>query len=364
MSCYHCEDFVEADKAIGCSGCKKWAHRKCVYMEKVGKNDLQHVNWICTPCLDTLKFYLREGKSINKKLDTYCKAVEEKLDDVVSKVESVQTMMTKVEKIADQPTLSPPQFSPPTSYANVTKKHLLVVKSTDNTQKATDKKDVISVALKDLQIADTKFRHSGNVILNFETEELRDRAADVVGDLDNLSATKTKKLLPRIMICNVNTMESKADLVQTIISKNEYLQTVKDIDKKIDLIFEKNAKGGTIHYILKCHPEVRGLIFKNGDYVKLNWTVSKVRDRFYATMCYHCLSYGHVHARCPNSDKEPCCKKCAGNHSARECSSTEKKCLNCGRAGKTDTDHEANEMGCPILMAEIAKIRNKTDHGY
>ena len=108
MLCYHCEDFVEADKAIGCSGCKKWAHRKCVYMEKVGKNDLQHVNWICTPCLDTLKFYLREGKSINKKLDTYCKAVEEKLDDVVSKVESVQTMMTKVEKIADQPTLSPP----------------------------------------------------------------------------------------------------------------------------------------------------------------------------------------------------------------------------------------------------------------
>ena len=140
--CYVCEETItDVDKCIGCSACKKWAHKVCVYMSKVGKSDLPHVNWVCTHCLDLLKFYIREGASIKKKLDTYCKTVEDKLDDVASKVESVQTMMTKVEKIADQPVLSPPQFSAsPTSYANVTKKHLLVVKSTDNTQKATDKK--------------------------------------------------------------------------------------------------------------------------------------------------------------------------------------------------------------------------------
>ena len=41
-----------------------------------------------------------------------------------------------------------------------------------------------------------------------------------------------------------------------------------------------------------------------------------------------------------------------------------KKCINCVRAGKRDVNHSANEMCCPILNTEIAKIRDRTDHGY
>ena len=56
---------------------------------------------------------------------------------------------------------------------------------------------------------DTKFKQSnGNVILNFETQEQRDLAVQKVGELENLSVKKAKKLLPKIMICNVSTEES------------------------------------------------------------------------------------------------------------------------------------------------------------
>ena len=334
-------------------------------MHGLPKRDVERVNWVCTPCLDKLKFYLSEGESFNKKLDKYHKDIEEKLQDMDSKVESVKDVLTKVEKIAEQSTSS---FSPPSScpstYAGVAKKNLLVVQSTVNTQKATEKKNEICDALEGLQIVDSMFKQSGNVILNFETEQQRDEAAAKVGLLDNLSATKTKKFFPKIMICNVSTEEDKDDLMQTIIKRNDYLRTIEGIENKMNLVFEKEAAGRTKHYILKCHPDVRALINRNRDEIKLDWGVYKVRSRYFATMCYHCLNYGHVQGKCPNKDDGPCCRKCAGDHPVNSCTSIVKKCKNCVRAGKDDVNHSASEMCCPVLNAEIARIREKTDHGY
>ena len=79
------------------------------------------------------------------------------------------------------------------------------------------------------------------------------------------------------MICNVSTEERKKNLVHTMIQRNEYLQSIDDVKNEIELVFIKDAAGEIKHYILKCHPEVRGLIFKNGDRIKLEWGVYKVR---------------------------------------------------------------------------------------
>ena len=107
------------------------------------------------------------------------------------------------------------------------------MKSTVDSQKATEKKSEISNALQGLQIVDTKFKQSnGNVILNFETQEQRDLAVQKVGELENLSVKKAKKLLPKIMICNVSTEERKENLVHTMIQRNEYLQSIDDVIKK------------------------------------------------------------------------------------------------------------------------------------
>ena len=41
-----------------------------------------------------------------------------------------------------------------------------------------------------------------------------------------------------------------------------------------------------------------------------------------------------------------------------------KKCINCVRVDIANVNHSASEMCCPALKGEIAKIRNKTDHGF
>ena len=218
MACYECSELViEEGNAIGCSACHKWAHKKCAHINSLSKSDLKQVNWICTPCLDILKYHLREGQTVIKQLDAYQEKVQKKLDEIDSKMESVNDMMTKVEKSITQPMSLPPPLAPP-SYANAAKKHLLVLKSTDDSQKATDRKEEISTALDGLQIVDAKFKHSGKVVLNFENEAQRDEAAARMNNRDDLTASRTKTLLPKIMVCNVNAMENK-DILETIIAK-------------------------------------------------------------------------------------------------------------------------------------------------
>ena len=275
--CYECNEYVSSDDAIGCSACQKWAHKKCAHMNSLNKKDVPRINWVCTPCLDKLKFYLLQGESINQKFDKYHKSIEEKLEDVDSKVKQVLTEVEKNAGKSSSSSSSPSASSPPpSSYAKALKKHLLVVKSTDNAQKATERKDEISDVLKGLQIVDAQFKQTGNVILNFESEKSRDEAATKVGGLDNLSATKTKKLFPKIMICNVSAEESKEEILETIIEKNDYLKSIDDVMGKMRLSFVKEAAGNTKHYILKCHPEVRAAIYKKRDKIKLEWGVYKI----------------------------------------------------------------------------------------
>ncbi|WP_435330716.1 hypothetical protein, partial [Klebsiella pneumoniae] len=62
------------------------------------------------------------------------------------------------------------------------------------------------------------------------------------------------------MVCNVHKEEDHGKIIENLIERNTYLQSLDDIKEKITLIFDKPAAGGTKHYILKCDPEVRELI--------------------------------------------------------------------------------------------------------
>ena len=190
----------------------------------------------------------------------------------------------------------------------------------------------------------------------------------IAAKLNAVNAVKTKevgKRMPKIMICNVHKIESADELIKNMIDRNSYLQNVDDVENKITLLKSKPAAGGTVHYILKCDPQVRGLLHENKDKVMLQWGVYVLRDR-YALICYHCQRYGHVVANCNHWKESAHCYKCAGLHSGKDCNSDVKKCINCMRQKKESTDHSANEGCCPIfvneLRSEIALIMASRDN--
>ena len=202
--------------------------------------------------------------------------------------------------------------------------------------------------------------------MNITSENEANDATVKLQAVGQVNTSRVKKVKPKIMICNVNKEEELDDVKKTLIEKNDFLQNVEDIEEKIQLLFHKEAAGNTRHYIFKCEPEIRALIHRHGDRVFLQWGSYFIRDRYHLVTCYHCQRFGHIANKCPDVTKnaDPICFKCAGNHRSTSCTNQEKKCINCVRHKKNQTGHSVNESTCPVLLAELKRIQDMTDHGY
>lgn len=118
-------------------------------------------------------------------------------------------------------------------------KNLFVVKANNNEEKATDRKLDIATALAGVSINDSRFTVGGNIIMNFDDEATRNEAAKRLKTINNMEISNVKKILPKIMLCNVSKEEDKDELLAKLIEKNECLQAIEGVNKKMKLLFEK-----------------------------------------------------------------------------------------------------------------------------
>ena len=366
--CYKCDSTSgDATKWIGCCLCSNWCHIKCAYLSGVKSDCIDNLNWICTPCLQRAKISFELVAKIDAIKDKFTEELISMKKEIEDKLSGVQDTVCQIAASASAGDATIPLDQQWTDVVKKKRKrNLLVVKASDEGKKATEMKDEVSDALNGIQITDSKFTNKGNIVMNFEEEDTMKKAAEKLTGMDQISIKTVNKLRPKIMLCNVFREEDKENIIKNMIARNEFLQTISDVDKKIDLIFTKQAAGNTVHYILKCEPEVRALIHKNYDKIKLQWGIYKVRDRYHTFMCFHCQRFGHLEAKCPvkNRNENAHCYKCAGPHMSKDCNSNDKKCINCVRYKKEDTGHTAINSCCPVFQGEIERIRIMTDHGY
>ena len=147
--------------------------------------------------------------------------------------------------------------------------------------------------LKNVPIVDIRFSQTGNLVVSFPNGECRDSAATLIqGNVGGAVTKKVKKLLPKIMICNVH--EEEDDVMEAVIEKNVYLQSISNVSQKMTFLFKKLAASHTAHYIIKCDPEVRRVIHDHDDRILLHWGRYQIRDRYHVLTCFHCQRHGHV----------------------------------------------------------------------
>ena len=164
------------------------------------------------------------------------------------------------------------------TYADKTKRNLLVIKSQESTTKISERKKEVAEVLKNIPIVDTRFSQTGNLVVNFPNEECRDSATTLIQDNVGGAVTKkVKKLLPKIMICNVH--EEEDDVMDAVIEKIVYLQSISNVSQKMTFLFKKSAASHTVQYIIKCDPEVRRVIHDHDDKILLRWGRYQIRDR-------------------------------------------------------------------------------------
>ena len=76
----------------------------------------------------------------------------------------------------------------------------------------------------------------------------------------------------------------------------------------------------------------------------LGYVKCKLYDVLKSSRCYHCQRKGHYADQCQN---KLACSRCALEHKADECSTSNFKCVNCSINGKEIFNHPSYSSVCP-----------------
>ena len=381
-------------KMLYCDFCEEWLHSECermdlsAYKAIEATNKIENILYRCNSCRINFRNVAQQNEVLNAQI--------EKLAEAVRKVNEPNGLGGKIEEMKEQITVmdvkmtamneemkelrinnntltktikdkgSEPRENKQTYADKLKGKNTLVIRSKPGEgSKATDSIDGIKDTLKLVQINKLKMAKRGDVILEFPDKDMLNKAKEEMnkkGDDLKIVTQESKKMDPKIMICNVSKVEENDNIIESIKNKNAWIQQYLIGE---GIIFKEikrlKAKGDTFHSIIKCSPKIRKAIYDRGDYVYTATGRAKIFDRYYTKQCYKCQGFGHMSKDCKAIWQT--CAKCGGEHKLSECTTVHEWCTNCDRAGNTN-NHRTYSSKCPIYSEEIKKAQNNTDHGF
>ena len=92
--CYICKGISgDTNKWIGCILCPNWSHLKCAFLSGVKSENIRHINWMCSQCVQKAKLTIEWAKKIDSIKEKFSeelllmkKEVELKLDIMQGKI--------------------------------------------------------------------------------------------------------------------------------------------------------------------------------------------------------------------------------------------------------------------------------------
>lgn len=99
--------------------------------------------------------------------------------------------------------------------------------------------------------------NEGNIVLNFDDENIRNEAAQKYENVDEVSKKRMRKLRSKI----------RDKIIESWLNRILFLCSIPAAEGKIEMNFNECAASGTVHCVLKCNPVVRELIHKHHDII-------------------------------------------------------------------------------------------------
>jgi len=125
----------------------------------------------------------------------------------------------------------------------------------------------------------------------------------------------------KLVIYNVPEDISVQNIEETMKAQNPKL-TLKTGDTNAKFLYRKRRN--TQNLVIEVGPQTRKLLLETK--IKLGWLISNVGDYLVANQCFNCSKYNHRHRECRGTLT---CPLCTGNHSLKECTAQNYKCINC-----------------------------------
>ena len=215
----------------------------------------------------------------------------------------------------------------------------------------------------------------GKTVIVCKSDEQRESLKTQISTaLPTLPLKAVDNLRSTIVVAGFNGNYSEDNIIGTLVEHNDFIHSYIDLksnvagksplDNHLTLVTVKPLKNNPelFQVILKVSSNLRKLILKNGDKLRVGMKRCPVYDRFFVKRCFGCQHYGHFHDQCPTKNIF-CCGKCTGEHETQHCDApiADHKCINCIRAGKSEgIYHPATSLNCPIYINELTKIKQSS----
>ena len=257
------------------------------------------------------------------------------------------------------------------------KSSILVIDKSEDEQTEKENMDKIEelVTSNKIDIRNSYKNKVGKTVIICKTDEQRDDLkSKIESNIPSIPIKSVGNLSRTIVVAGFNKHYDEDNILSSLLDHNSYLSDFialkspnsdqSKADNHIAVINVKPLKrdANLSQVILRVSSELRDLIHKNRDKLRVGMKSCQVYNRFFVKRCYGCQHFGHFHAQCPTPNIV-CCSQCAGNHETKDCGASESeiKCVNCMREGKTERiDHCASSMQCPVFIRATNKLKNNT----
>lgn len=284
--------------------------------------------------------------SLNKK----CKAQEIEIKELNNRIESNSHQQREGSN-------GPSVFN---SYAdcvkNKEKENLIIVKK-KNLNDNSNLKDLVFNHLLPIK-KDVEFKKIRNrkytLILDAKNEMQQNQVISKLQSIESISCNKPKKLIPSILIKNIERQESITDYKEYV--RDELAEDLQIDKEKINVkVIINNAKFKTVRCIVNLDYDNTSKILNRG-FVKIGFISCEVERTFKVHCCRDCLKFDHKTEDCKVGRL---CGLCSSNHSKEDScpardDKSKVKCINC------NDKHTSFSAKCPVRLEILNKLLNRS----
>ena len=335
--------------------------------------------FFCDKCITNLEISQAESDSNRLQL------LESKMSSIDTQLQQIQTILkSNSESTSSSKPNKKPEPKPSPKKKSIwsdsemlskvkappSRAALVVPKVTDERLNSENKGVIEKTVIENqISLTETYTNKSGDLVLVCESAEKRDQLKTLVHTAkQDITMNAPKVKLQSITIVGME-REYSADEIKMMIPQQNFLikrfAEANNFEDHFKVHSIKPTRNNAEKYqvFASVSETMREGFKKTRDKLILGVNPCKVYDQKQTKRCNNCQCFGHFMANCPTPDVHSC-GKCSGEHQTRECTSTDRGCVNCKRNNLEHASHSAFYHKCPTLIKfqELLEESQKTDH--
>ena len=373
VKCFSCNHLLHA-VCLSATADEKVATKTCVFHHQQASTQ-RNFQFFCDKCITELEINKAESDSNRLHLlETKMSSIDSQLQEICSMLKSKNEQANDLNPVpnlslekssiwSDSEQLSKVKAPPSTA--------VLVVPKVADHRLHTENKIIIEKAVVDNQIplTETYTNKTGDLVLVCESVEKRDELKTLVHTVkQDIAMNSPKVKIQSITIVGMEREYNADEIKKLILQQNFLIQRFAEANNfdehfKVHSVKPTKNNAEKFQVFASVSEILREGFKKTRDKLIIGVNSCKVYDRKHTKRCNNCQLFGHFVANCPTPNKHSC-GKCSGDHSTKECDSTNRGCVNCKRNNLEHTSHSAFYHKCPTLLKyqELMEKSQKIDH--